>query len=171
MKCAAGILIGVAGMALCGCGGNDEESPAAAGPDESAVHARPETRQVRPASETPAAPIIIDYEILGVPVVGIPLSINVAIASELDEPLTLNYRINEATGLEFAEGQSETILLSPVDDAVRATEQVTVIPQREGRLYLNVSAEVETGTGRIARVMAIPIQVDAQRAAPTIGGE
>jgi hypothetical protein len=34
-----------------------------------------------------------------------------------------------------------------------------VVPQREGRLYLNVSAEVETEQGTLLKSMAIPIQV------------
>jgi len=40
-----------------------------------------------------------------------------------------------------------------------STQQVTVIPQREGRLYLNVSVSVESEMGTSSTVMAIPIQV------------
>ena len=47
---------------------------------------------------------------------------------------------------------------------VGGRQQVTVIPMREGRLYLNVSASVETETGSMSTVTAIPIQVgDAPR--------
>jgi hypothetical protein len=38
-------------------------------------------------------------------------------------------------------------------------ERVTVIPQREGRLYLNVSAAVTTEGGRVSSVMSVPIHV------------
>jgi len=38
-------------------------------------------------------------------------------------------------------------------------QQVTVIPQREGRFYLNVSASMEIPDGTLSTVMAIPIQV------------
>ena len=38
-------------------------------------------------------------------------------------------------------------------------QQVTVIPQRDGRLYLNVGASVETESGSMSSTMAIPIQV------------
>jgi hypothetical protein len=34
-----------------------------------------------------------------------------------------------------------------------------VVPQREGRLYVNVSVEVETAGGSMIKSMAIPIQV------------
>jgi hypothetical protein len=36
---------------------------------------------------------------------------------------------------------------------------VRVIPLREGRLYLNVAAEVETESGSFSSVTAVPIQV------------
>ncbi|NNC77970.1 MAG: hypothetical protein HKN77_08400, partial [Woeseiaceae bacterium] len=45
-----------------------------------------------------------------------------------------------------------------------SAQQVTIIPMREGRLYLNVTASVETGNGSMSTVTAIPIQVgDAPR--------
>ena len=37
--------------------------------------------------------------------------------------------------------------------------QVVVIPQREGRFYLNVSASFETEDGTLSTITAIPIQV------------
>jgi len=38
-------------------------------------------------------------------------------------------------------------------------QQVTVIPQREGRFYLNVSASLESEDGTMSTVIAIPVQV------------
>jgi len=38
-------------------------------------------------------------------------------------------------------------------------QQIRVIPLREGRLFLNVSASLETDAGTISSVVAIPIQV------------
>ncbi len=40
-------------------------------------------------------------------------------------------------------------------------QQVRVIPMREGRLYLNVTAKVQTETGSLSTASAIPIQVGA----------
>ena len=37
--------------------------------------------------------------------------------------------------------------------------QATIIPLREGRLYLNVSASIETEEGTMSTVTAIPVQV------------
>jgi hypothetical protein len=55
-------------------------------------------------------------------------------------------------------------------------QQVAVVPQREGRLYINVSAEVETAGGTIIKSMAIPIQVgnapvQPQLKQPQLNGE
>ena len=108
---------------------------------------------------------------MGKPVVGIPLSINVKISSGLDQPIRVNYRIIDTTSLMFSEAQSETVSLVPVGDEAYSAEQVTVIPQREGRLFLNVSAEIETDIGMMAKVMAIPIQVGGVRPTPQVNGE
>jgi hypothetical protein len=50
-------------------------------------------------------------------------------------------------------------------------QQVAVVPQREGRLYINVSAEVETAGGTIIKSMAIPIQVGNAPVQPQLNGE
>ena len=113
----------------------------------------------RTSLRKPSAPISIDYEIIGTPVIGIPLSINVKVSSTLNQPIRMNYRIIDMTSLMFTDAQAQSISLILVDAEAFATEQVTVVPQREGRLYLNVSAEIETELGMMAKVMAIPIQV------------
>jgi hypothetical protein len=46
-----------------------------------------------------------------------------------------------------------------------------VVPQREGRLYLNVSAEVETEGGTLLKSMAIPIQVGSAPRQQQTNGE
>ena len=118
----------------------------------------------------PSAPISIDYEIIGTPVIGIPLSINVKVSSTLNQPIRMNYRIIDTTSLMFADAQAQSTSLILVDEEAFATEQVTVVPQREGRLYLNVSAEIETELGMMAKVMAIPIQVGSLQPALPLNG-
>ena len=118
----------------------------------------------------PSAPISIDYEIIGTPVIGIPLSINVKVSSTLNQPVRMNYRIIDTTSLMFTDAQAQSISLILVDSEAFATEQVTVVPQREGRLYLNVSAEIETELGMMAKVMAIPIQVGSLQPSLPLNG-
>jgi len=158
-------LIVIAGLNAC----EGDESVAGA---STAVHSKPAMpdEDAQGSSRNSPAPIDIEYEILGLPVVGIPLSINVKVSSELDEPITVNYRINDSTSLMFTEAQSERVSLVPAGDQGFSAEQVTVIPQREGRLFLNVSAEIENEQGMTARLMAIPIQVGSLRAVPVTNG-
>jgi hypothetical protein len=75
------------------------------------------------------------------------------------KPTALNYRINDARNLVFPQAQAQRVALGVLGDSDRAAQQVIVVPQREGRLYLNVSAEVETEQGTLLKSMAIPIQV------------
>ena len=179
--CSRFTLLALSGFALAACqGGSDDVAGSGSSGPATTVHSKPAASADQPAASAnkaskspgkPSAPINIDYEIMGVPVVGIPLSINVKISSRLDQPIRVNYRINDSTSLMFSDAQSETVSLLPDGDEAYSAEQVTVIPQREGRLFLNVSAEIETDIGMMARVMAIPIQVGNLRPTPQVNGQ
>lgn len=118
----------------------------------------------------PSAPVSLDYEILGKPIVGLPVIINVQINAAPDAgPITVQYSINDTSALLFQDGQVERL---EIDDAAGASmQQVAVVPQREGRLYLNVAAEVATPGGSMIKSMAIPLQVGSARTRPQINGE
>ena len=167
------LLLVLCSLALAACQGDggepvSSETDAAAG----TVHSKPKlAAEPRAAGGKPSAPINLAYEIMGTPVVGLPLSINLKASSSLDQPIRVNYRINDTTSLRFSDVQAETVSLVPIGDGAFSAEQVTVIPQREGRLFLNVSAEIDTEIGRMAKVMAIPIQVGSVRPTPQINGE
>ena len=165
------LVLGGFGLAACGGGSDDVAGGETAGA-ATTVHSKPASAEKpRTSPGEPSAPINIDYEIMGVPVVGIPLSINVKVTSGLDQPISVNYRINDTTSLMFSDAQSERVSLVPLGDEAYSVEQVTVIPQREGRLFLNVSAEIETDVGMMAKVMAIPIQVGSLRPTPQVNGQ
>jgi len=51
------------------------------------------------------------------------------------------------------------------------SQKITVVPQREGRLYLNVSAEVDTDNGMMIRTTSIPIQVGSAPPELKVNGE
>jgi hypothetical protein len=55
--------------------------------------------------------------------------------------------------------QSASMSISPSSKNESVARQITVVPLREGRLYLNVAAVVETESGSMQSVIAIPIQV------------
>jgi hypothetical protein len=143
------LLLVLFGLALAACQG-DAGDPAGSEADTTAgtVHSKPKSAaEPRTSAGKPSAPINLDYEIMGKPVIGLPLSINLKISSALDRPIRVNYRINDTTSLVFSDVQAETVSLVPIGDEAYSAEQVTVIPQREGRLYLNVSAEIDTEIG------------------------
>jgi hypothetical protein len=109
------------------------------------------------------APVIVHYRVIGAPVVGQPVVIDLRFESALGvQPLDISYRTNDTTALQMAESQLLSTTVSPIpgeESAAFAAQQVTVIPMREGRLYLNVAAQIETDTGSWSSVTAVPIEV------------
>ena len=164
----------IAALALTACGSEQEtvsNSTETNDTKPTAAVEKPTIAQaVSPGKIT--APISIDYSIIGAPIVGQPVSINVQISSPLDDrTITVFYRVNEIGSLTFPEAQLETITILPVAEVTSRNQQVTVVPQREGRIYLVVSAEIETDGGTMMRSMSIPIQVGNAPRVPTINGE
>ena len=108
----------------------------------------------------PQGPVTISYRVIGTPIVGQPVSLDLQFASSLGtQPFRVTYRVNDPTAMQLPESQSRTVSVSPTDSEGRSAQQVTVIPLREGRLYLNVAAAFETESGSVSTVTAIPIQV------------
>jgi hypothetical protein len=108
----------------------------------------------------PGSPYSISYRIIGSPIIGSPLTVDLRVTSTLDpRPMTLDYRINDDSSMMFAESQPRSIRMELADNERAFKQQVTVIPQREGRHYLNLSASFETENGTRSTVTAIPIQV------------
>lgn len=120
----------------------------------------------------PTAPIDIGYRVIGSAFVGQPVNIEIDVSSSVrDRSIAVEYRINDPRDLSLAEAQPARISLSAIGDAPSASRQVTVVPNREGRLYLNVSAEIETEEGSLIKAIAIPLQVGASRGERAVNGE
>ncbi|MBT8100910.1 MAG: hypothetical protein KJO82_14230 [Gammaproteobacteria bacterium] len=114
-----------------------------------------------------SGPVRISYRVIGTPIVGQPVAIDLRFDSNLGtEPFEVSFRVNDATAMQMPETQAEKVTVSPLAADSQSAQQVTVIPLREGRLYLNVAASVETESGSMSTVTAIPIQVgpEAERA-------
>jgi len=158
------VILTVVTMGLAACGGEavneqvaDEVEVANAALEVSKKSGDPE---LGGAIGTPNSPYRIEYRIIGTPIVGSPVTVDLGVQSSRGPlPLNLEYRINDATSMVLAESQPASVRLEPVGDGAAFTQQVTVIPQREGRFYLNVSAYFETVDGTMSTVTAIPIQV------------
>ncbi|MEM7500487.1 MAG: hypothetical protein AAF417_00530 [Pseudomonadota bacterium] len=147
----------VAAVAIIGCTGEPElgedvATPAATGAPELELSGE-------------AVPIALDYAITGVPFVNQPIGIRIDVTSPLvDRPINLHYRSAEAGSLSFPESQALTAVLVPAGAAERRTQEFVVTPLREGRIYLVVSAELETAEGAVLRSMSIPIEASQNAA-------
>lgn len=115
------------------------------------------------SEQTPSSPgdlFRVDYEIIGTPVVGSPVSIDLEITSTFgDEPVDLAFRIPDSTALTMEAAQPRDLRRTPSPDDRRIRERVTVIPQREGRLFINVSASRTDAAGSLTSAISIPIHV------------
>lgn len=108
----------------------------------------------------PGGPVTIGYRIIGQPVVDQPVAVELLFASSLGEQaLKVAYRISDASALKLADSQPASLTVAPAADGNAAVQRVSVVPLREGRVYLNVSADVVSADGSIGTVTAIPIQV------------
>ena len=153
-----------AGSLLAGCGGGGEQPAPAA--DQGAASEAPVAvltpDEKYSVTGKPQGPVRIDYRIIGTPVVGQPVTVDLKVKSNVgDSPVTLSYGTNDSSAMSFPETQQRMVSLAFVDDERTAGQQVTVIPAREGRLFLNVTAHLQTDTGSLQTVIAVPIQVGA----------
>jgi len=110
----------------------------------------------------PQGPVSITYKIIGVPIVGQAVAIDLQVVSNIGpQAITLTYRVNDTTAMQFPEAQPPSVSMAAKNNVEPQNQQVRVIPLREGRLFLNVSASLDTDAGTISSVVAIPIQVGA----------
>lgn len=108
------------------------------------------------------SPVEITYKVIGTPIIGQPIALNLQFRSSFGvTPYTVTYSVNDETALQMAEAQSVSVSIAPSTADERVAQQVTVVPLREGRLYLNVEAVIETENGSMRTVTAVPIQVGA----------
>ncbi len=148
-------------LLISGCGNGAVDEPKA---EATASVTAPEVTFKPGPSERiatgPRSPVSVSYRIIGTPIVGQPVSLDLQFESSFgSQPFRVSYRVNDPTAMQLPESQSSTVSISPSGSEGRSAQQVTVIPLREGRLYLNVAAVFETETGSMSTVTAIPIQV------------
>lgn len=160
-------LSAIASFGLSACSNSDvdesaieaEKTPAKNAP--AVIGAKPESSYDGSVAK-PGSPFGITYRIIGTPIVGSPVTVELQVESKLGaRPITVDYRINDASSMMLHEAQPARVLIAPAADENSVVQRVTVVPQREGRIYLNVSASYETDEGSASAIMAVPIQVGA----------
>lgn len=162
------LLLSTALLAACGDGGSpgtvaepdaQSSAPAAAGAAKPSAVNETGTGMT---TVKPGSPVRISYRIIGRPVVGQPVAIDLQFESaQGSHAFNVDYRINDTSALQFPETQDRKVTVSPPAGKALAAQQVRVVPMREGRLYLNVAAEIETDAGVLSSVTAVPIDVGA----------
>lgn len=159
-----------AALSVAACGGAEEQ---AAVDKTDAVVA--EKAAAAPDVRMPAkagAPFAIDYEIIGSAIVGSPVTLDLTIASVFGKtPVEISYLVPDPSALLLHEAQPQSMVAEFTANDAFLSERVTVIPQREGRLFLNVSAAVMSEDGRSSAVISIPIHVGAVDTSPVEHGE
>jgi len=153
-------------LAISACGNGEVNESAVAGGDNAPSAAATEAAKPLFAYDgtaaEPGAPFKMSYRIIGTPIVGSPVTIDLRVESMLGaRPITVDYRINDAAAMSLHEAQPARVLVEPAANENFVAQRVTIVPQREGRLYLNVSASFETPEGSASTIMAVPIQVGA----------
>jgi len=149
-------------LAACGKDGGPAPSGDNAMPP-AAVSSAEKHREAGGSPGKPSAPIRFRYEVIGNPIVGQPVAVKVFVDSTItDRPINLQYRVNDPSSMAFPASQARRKEIVADSSGQQASEpqQITVVPQREGRLFLNVSAEIVMDDGDILlKNQAIPINV------------
>ena len=157
------LLPGLLAVALTACSNGDEAgAPVQVAVDTGAPEVTFEPKGLAREPHTPFAPVRLEYKILGKPTVGQPVAIDLKIQSNMGpQAVNVNYRITDSSALVLGEAQLPNVEVLPDPGESFSSQQVIVVPQREGRLYLNVACDVKTPDGLMSTVQAIPIQVGA----------
>ncbi len=146
---------------LAGCG-QESTAPAedAAVVDKSAVEEKKPMAQWDGEVAKPGAPFRVNYRIIGTPVVGAPLSIDLRVTSTLDPAaVDLSYRIPDESSMTLHTAQPADLVAEFADNERYVDQRITIVPPREGRLFVNVGVAIDTETGRASTTIAIPVQV------------
>lgn len=153
--------------ALLACSGGDR--PAGAGGDAKGAKAGDATARASgvaddgmvsavSASGKPGASVDLKFDLATKPELGKPLVVTVAVVPRAADIAQLRVVFQSNEAVEVQSGSEMPMQEKPAD-GVAVSHAVTVVPRREGVLYLGAVALVESGAGSVARSFAIPIIV------------
>ena len=148
-------------LLLSACG-NDTAAPAAevVEIDKSEITAGKPASQFDGTVTKIGSPFSISYKIIGTPVVGSPVTIQLRVISAFAaQQAEISYSIPDDSSMVLHEAQPQTVVAEFADNEKWLEQRVTIVPMREGRIYLNVAASAQAADGRTMTMMAVPIQV------------
>lgn len=152
-------LVSILLLAACG---NDAAAPAAevVEIDKSEIAAGKPASRFDGTVTKVGSPFSISYKIIGTPVVGSPVTVELRVISALaTQQAEISYSIPDDSSMALHEAQPQRVVAEFADNEKWIEQRVTVVPMREGRIYLNVAASAQAADGRTMTMMAVPIQV------------
>jgi len=116
-----------------------------------------------------SAPVTMKYSLDSKPAIGASLGLELIFATPGNAPVNVEINADEVLGAQLFSAQR----IQPGE-----VFQLRLVPQQEGRHYLNVTARLGSGAQSLARVFVIPVQVgtgtvvsSARKASMTRDGE
>lgn len=162
------VLVTTCAAVLGACGGNGDDAVNAASDAGETTNG---AGSAAPAVGKPQGPLTVEYRIIGKPVVGQPVAIELNVRSATEsQPVDVSYRILDETAMKLADAQPARVTMTASNEEQDHSQRVTIVPLREGRLYLNVSLAVPSADASASTVTAIPIQVGSAPRAPAANG-
>jgi hypothetical protein len=154
------LTLAIALLTLAACGSNGEQqADSAAVKTDTETAAKAEQRAEGVATKA-GSPFRFQYSVIGTPIVGSPVAVDLKIYSSLGAvPVDLEYRITDPSALALHESQPAQLRKEMAANDEFVSERVTVIPQRDGRIYLNIHASVDVEGGTRTQSIAIPLAV------------
>ena len=129
----------------------DEKEPLAASTQTGA------SSPTAPRRSPAEAPVEVRYRLLATPQVGQPVEIEVSVMPLVDAA-SVEFQLRPDDGVRIAPNMQKFTFAAAIARESRS-QIVSVIPQREGRFYINVDASIVVNGEVITRVVMIPIQV------------
>ena len=106
----------------------------------------------------------IKYDIQGKPIIGQAVSVKLIFDGSLEsEQIQIEFKIEDPSSMIFSESQVEKINLqyNKIKNDNIFIQNVSIIPQKTGRIFLNVILSYEIKSGIVSIMKAIPIYVDS----------
>jgi hypothetical protein len=109
----------------------------------------------------PAAPVQVDYEVTGTPVVDQVTEIALEFRTAMEAPVYATYRPVDSSAISLVDAAPGRVALAMQSDGegIAGSDRLRIIPHREGRHFINVVVDVETEDGPVTRSLSIPIEV------------
>lgn len=116
------------------------------------------------SNEIASSAFEIKYDIQGKPIIGQAVSVKLIFDGFLEsEQIQIEFKIEDPSSMIFSDAQVEKINLQynkTKNDSI-FIQNVSIIPQKTGRIFLNVILSYEIESGIVSIMKAIPIYVDS----------